>query len=556
MTVPYHSHKFEIPTADKNDILAGAAHDKVVVPAVLGSAAAVDKEFFATAEQGVKADNAVPCARQIYAGAGLSGGGALTRDITLALAAEKQQAIDAAAAAATAAEQKAEKAFSAAEQGNARAEKAEDAAAQAVRKAAAAGDVFRKDLGALAFKSAAGVYDINASGVRNSGTVLYGDGVWRAVPQSGGGTGGGSGGDMYKALYDPRGRQADVFDMDNMIEGRSNKILSAADKAKLQAAPADIIGKTAAKTLIDASVSAYIDPKEKKLQADVTEVKQTANSAADAAAAAKSQAWSLSGDINGINIKLKDMKIAADIVSDKSDKAAAAAKTAGESADKAAALANAAGDVRKSQLGGLAFKDSVQVSDIAASGSRGEGYFLQGDGHWAKPYNDIWDNTFPAGMIMLFCSPYLPGGWLECDGSWLNIDEYQTLYGATEGVHGEDLTKNIFRIPDLRGEFVRGYDNGRGLDKDREFGTVQTDAVQNAKGEVTTESLPNVPQSIIGNAGGVFSVSEAAANYYPLRAPDQAKTGRTGFNFDLSKAVRTAEETRPRNVALTYAIKY
>lgn len=85
MAIPYHTHLFEIPSATRQDIVAGVAVDKVVVPAVLGSAAVEDVSAFATAEQGAKADRALSAERKIIAGNGLSGGGTLSEDRTISL---------------------------------------------------------------------------------------------------------------------------------------------------------------------------------------------------------------------------------------------------------------------------------------------------------------------------------------------------------------------------------------------------------------------------------------------------------------------------------------
>lgn len=59
MAVPYHTHTFEIPTATKDDVIAGVATDKAVTPSSLGSSAAKNVEDYATAEQGRRADSAV-----------------------------------------------------------------------------------------------------------------------------------------------------------------------------------------------------------------------------------------------------------------------------------------------------------------------------------------------------------------------------------------------------------------------------------------------------------------------------------------------------------------
>jgi len=104
------------------------------------------------------------------------------------------------------------------------------------------------DLGLLAYKDTITVEDIEADGVRDGDHILYGDGQWRLPP-----VGGGSSvqGNMHKSVYDPAGIEADIFNMDHMIEGVTNKLYQAADKARLAASlQADDVGLLAYKNKI------------------------------------------------------------------------------------------------------------------------------------------------------------------------------------------------------------------------------------------------------------------------------------------------------------------
>jgi len=102
MTVPYHTHNFEIPIAERADILAGTARDKVAVPASLGSAAAADKSEFATAEQGAKIEAAADAARKAGEAASKAGEAVSKADekLTAAQQSAAQAGRDAASAAA------------------------------------------------------------------------------------------------------------------------------------------------------------------------------------------------------------------------------------------------------------------------------------------------------------------------------------------------------------------------------------------------------------------------------------------------------------------------
>lgn len=66
-----------------------------------------------------------------------------------------------------------------------------------------------------------------------------------------------------------------------------------------------------------------------------------------------------------------------------------------------------------------------------------------------------------------------PYGWLSCDGTAVARAEYAALYEAIGTRYGTGDGSSTFNLPDLRGEFVRGWDSGRGIDADRALGSTQ-----------------------------------------------------------------------------------
>lgn len=73
----------------------------------------------------------------------------------------------------------------------------------------------------------------------------------------------------------------------------------------------------------------------------------------------------------------------------------------------------------------------------------------------------------PIGAVTAFMSTTAPDGWLECDGSAVLKGSYTELYAVIGDRYGTvegDSTR--FRLPDLRGQFLRGFDNGAGTDPD------------------------------------------------------------------------------------------
>jgi len=188
MAVPFHTHNFELPVADAADIEAGVATDKVVVPATLGTAATKDTSAFATAAQGAKADAAAPATRQVIAGAGLQGGGALSGNVTLSLTANVQAAITKAAKAAN--EDNEIKTGQYLSGGGFLGDsliEIELSPAGELALERGLSSIQDEDLGALAKKDKITISDIQATGTASASQFLRGDGTW-AQPTGGGGS--------------------------------------------------------------------------------------------------------------------------------------------------------------------------------------------------------------------------------------------------------------------------------------------------------------------------------------------------------------------------------
>lgn len=138
------------------------------------------------------------------------------------------------------------------------------------------------------------------------------------------------------------------------------------------------------------------------------------------------------------------------------------------------------------------------------------------------------------GIVEYYAGNVAPAGYLECDGSVQLRATYADLFavvGTVFNTGGE--TGAQFRLPDLRGEFVRGWDHGRGIDAARAFGTPQADELKAHTHSVapTASTDDTASGATTTGAGG----SETITPY---------STGSTG-----------GAETRPRNVALMAIIK-
>lgn len=157
--------------------------------------------------------------------------------------------------------------------------------------------------------------------------------------------------------------------------------------------------------------------------------------------------------------------------------------------------------------------------------------------------------VFP-GEIRAFAGPVgnIPAGWLPCHGSTVSRTTYARLFAAIGTTYGDGDGSTTFKLPDLRGEFLRGLDNARGVDAGRTLGEHQDDAMQNVTG--TFQSV--VFSGTTGTVTGPFSLFGTTNGIY-----GGGSSGNTrGVSFDLSAAARTADETRPRNMPVNFIIKY
>ena len=156
--------------------------------------------------------------------------------------------------------------------------------------------------------------------------------------------------------------------------------------------------------------------------------------------------------------------------------------------------------------------------------------------------NFIGAGSVPIGSFTAFLGTNVPENWKEANGESLSKATYPELYAQIGDRYGSDDSLS-FNLPDLRGEFIRGWDNGRGVDSGRQLGSYQADALQNVTG-----TFGPVRESEF-SATGAFSDSGSNVGGAGGGMPSNL------VNFDLSNVARTASETRSRNIAVMYIIR-
>ena len=159
--------------------------------------------------------------------------------------------------------------------------------------------------------------------------------------------------------------------------------------------------------------------------------------------------------------------------------------------------------------------------------------FLKTDGSGNLSFSSIsTPASVPTASVFALATSTVPSGYLECDGSAVSRTTYSDLFTAISTTFGSGDGSTTFNLPDLRGEFVRGWDNSRGIDSSRTFGSFQDEAFKSHNHTYTRSQSPSSGQDQAGSGSG------DAVRY------DTQNTSSVG-----------GDETRPRNVALMYVIK-
>ena len=160
----------------------------------------------------------------------------------------------------------------------------------------------------------------------------------------------------------------------------------------------------------------------------------------------------------------------------------------------------------------------------------------------------------PSGTVLYFAGQSAPAGWLKANGAAVSRTAYAALFAAIGTTYGAGDGRSTFNLPDLRGEFIRGWDDGRGVDTGRVFGSAQGDAIRNITGQFVSDDYN---RSLVNEILGVFTMTKRNSSL----SYDAASTVTTGgeylnaIKFDASRVVPTAAENRPRNIALLACIK-
>lgn len=188
----------------------------------------------------------------------------------------------------------------------------------------------------------------------------------------------------------------------------------------------------------------------------------------------------------------------------------------------------------------------------------------------AKLAQEVIDKLTPTGTVISFAGTAIPSGYLYCDGTAVSRTVYASLFSAIGTLHGNGDASSTFNLPDYRGYFLRGQDDGAGNDPDAAARTAS-----NVGGSTGDQVGSLQPYGIEGHNHSISDPGHVHATAQPVKAfnlavpvfgeayqiapnPDlglftafSVSASMTGITINVSGG----NETRPVNKYVRYLIK-
>lgn len=181
----------------------------------------------------------------------------------------------------------------------------------------------------------------------------------------------------------------------------------------------------------------------------------------------------------------------------------------------------------------------------------GELYRRKRSGETWEPWDPILANAVLVGAVSAFAMSSAPTGWLKCNGAAISRAVYADLFAKIGTTFGSGDGASTFNLPDLRGEFLRGFDDARGADPGRVFGSWQRGSlILYDKSSGIGIQAPH-SATIETDNPATFGADAANTADYPGVTEDSAASS----NYALG-SYSAVGMSRPRNIALLYCIKY
>jgi hypothetical protein len=159
-----------------------------------------------------------------------------------------------------------------------------------------------------------------------------------------------------------------------------------------------------------------------------------------------------------------------------------------------------------------------------------------------------------TGTVAAFGVSSAPTGWLKCNGAAVSRTTYADLFTVIGTTFGTGDGSTTFNVPDLRGVWVRGLDDGRGKDSSRALNnTVQADGIPRMRGRfqdahgasrMNPVNVSGFTNPFVGNGTSSWRTSIEAVSGSSAR-----------IELDSARVITGTTDVTVENIALLYCIK-
>lgn len=192
--------------------------------------------------------------------------------------------------------------------------------------------------------------------------------------------------------------------------------------------------------------------------------------------------------------------------------------------------------------------------------------------------NNYYSYSMPTGTLIHYAGNTAPAGFVICEGTLLSRATYPALWTHAQAsgmlIDNEDWSADrgkfstgngttTFRVPDLRAEFLRGLDRGRGVDAGRVLGSWQTSALgshyhltgqfKGTAGQNEVDDLFVIKRN--GDPGETYTGRRVDAYATTNQAEEATIPSEDYFATTGTSAPIGSGDSRPRNMAYTILIK-
>ena len=158
----------------------------------------------------------------------------------------------------------------------------------------------------------------------------------------------------------------------------------------------------------------------------------------------------------------------------------------------------------------------------------------------------------PAGCVFYIAASSAPTGFLKCNGANVSRSTYSNLFAALGTTYGNGDGSSTFGLPDLRGEFLRCWDDSRGVDSGRQLNSsTQGEMINQHKHWISSMATDDRNITGTGGNGQEYGLVSDASSY---DSNDRNKS--TGRYTRNDPGFNSNNETRPRNIAMLAVIKF